>query len=83
MLSELGPARKLANRPAMSCPQPALELAVRITAKLTFLGAGRVVRQDVSLPAEAAAGTRKFRVVDHLVSDPLVSALPATRASAE
>jgi len=58
MLEEWGPARKLADRRAMRHPPPAVELAVRVTAKLTFSGAGHVVRQNVSLPAGAKAGTR-------------------------
>src|SRR6266851_1956018 len=41
----------------MKHPPPAVELAVRVTTKLTFAGAGGVVRVGVSLPAGAAAGT--------------------------
>jgi len=56
MLEKWGPARKLANRRALRRPPPAVELAVRVTAKLTFAAAGDVVRINVSLPAGLAAG---------------------------
>ena len=80
MLEEWGPAGKLADRQAMTQSPPAVELAVRVTTKLTFSGAGHVVRQDVSLPAGATAGIRKRRVrVDDVVSDRLVTAPPGTR----
>ena len=59
--SELGPARKLADALGSARLLLAGELAVKLTMRLTLVGAGETVRQNVRLAAGTSAGTENVR----------------------